>query len=101
MSRKAITYLRASDPVLGGLIDRIGPYRLKPSVEQSHFESVARAIVFQQLSGKAAGTIHGRFAGLFPDQRPTAAHLLTLEDDALRAAGLSRPKMKYLRDLAS
>lgn len=101
MSRRAVKHLREADPVLAGVIDRVGAYRLKPSTELSHFESVARAIVFQQLSGKAAGTIHGRFAGLFPGQRPTAAHLLTLEDDALRAAGLSRPKVKYLRDLSS
>ena len=101
MHRKAIRHLRENDPTLASVIDRIGPCRLKPQTDLSHFESVARAIVFQQLSGKAAGTIHGRFAGLFPAQRPTATHLLTLEDDVLRTAGLSRPKVKYLRDLAS
>lgn len=101
MHRKAIRHLRENDPTLAGLIDRIGPCRLKPQTDLSHFESVARAIVFQQLSGKAAATIHGRFAGLFPDQQPTPTHLLTLEDGALRTAGLSRPKVKYLRDLAS
>ncbi|MBC7894325.1 MAG: DNA-3-methyladenine glycosylase 2 family protein [Cytophagaceae bacterium] len=101
MHRKAIRHLRENDPVLGAVIDRIGPCRLKPQTDLSHFEAVARAIVYQQLSGKAAGTIYGRFAGLFPSGRPSADHLLALEDDALRAAGLSRPKVKYLRDLAS
>lgn len=101
MHRKAIRHLRANDPVLGALIDRVGPYRLKPTTELSHFESVARAIVYQQLSTKAAATIHGRFSGLFPDRRPTATHLLALDDEVMRGAGLSRPKVKYLRDLAS
>ena len=100
MHRRAIRHLRDRDPVMAGIIDRIGPCRLRADTDLSHFEAVARSIVHQQLSGKAAGTIHGRFAQLFPNQRPSATHLLTLSADQLRAAGLSRPKAAYLRDLS-
>lgn len=87
--------------MLAELIAQVGPCRLQPTTEQSHFESIVRAIVYQQLSGKAAGTIYGRFAELFPARRPTAPHLLTLDDGALRGVGLSRPKLTYVRDLAT
>ena len=56
--------------------------------------------MFQQLSGKAASTIYGRFAALFEDDTPVAHKLLDLEEERLRAAGLSRQKIGYLRDLA-
>ena len=62
---------------------------------------MARAIVYQQLSGKAAGTIHGRFHALYGGRAPEPAELLATGDDALRAAGLSRQKVGYLRDLAA
>ena len=63
-------------------------------------EAVARAIVYQQLSGKAAGTIHRRFHALYGDRAPEPAELLATGDEALHAAGLSRQKIAYLRDLA-
>jgi DNA-3-methyladenine glycosylase II len=100
MHRRAIRHLRESDPVLAGIIDKVGPCRLAPATGLTHFEAVARSIVYQQLSGKAAGTIYGRFAQLFPDARPNPSHLLTIAPEALRAAGLSRPKAAYLHDLA-
>src|SRR5262249_36787906 len=62
--------------------------------------SLAEAIVYQQLAGKAAQTIHGRFLALFEPGAPTAEVLATLTDDQLRAAGLSRAKTAALRDLA-
>jgi len=65
------------------------------------FESLARAIVYQQLSGKAAGTIYRRFLALFPGGRfPTAQRLASTGMDDLRAVGLSRQKASYLLDLA-
>jgi DNA-3-methyladenine glycosylase II len=100
MHRRALRHLRDADPVMAGIIDRVGPCRLAPATELTHFESVARSIVYQQLSGKAAATIYGRFEGLFRGARPSAAPLLRLPMARLRAAGLSRQKAAYLRDLA-
>jgi DNA-3-methyladenine glycosylase II len=66
----------------------------------SPFQALARSIVYQQLSGKAAATIHGRFAALMPQGSVTAEAVLALEDDVLRGAGLSRNKAAAIRDLA-
>jgi DNA-3-methyladenine glycosylase II len=57
--------------------------------------------VFQQLSGKAATTIHRRFCELYPNNRPRAESVLATGDVALRGAGLSRQKIGYLRDLSA
>jgi DNA-3-methyladenine glycosylase II len=59
-----------------------------------------RSIVYQQLSGKAAGTIHRRFCELFPGRSPNAALVIEMTDEQLRAVGLSRQKIGYLRDLS-
>ena len=67
----------------------------------THSDALVRSIVFQQLSGKAAGTIHRRFCEIYPGKRPRAEHVLTTEDSVLRAAGLSRQKIGYLRDLSA
>jgi 3-methyladenine DNA glycosylase/8-oxoguanine DNA glycosylase len=66
----------------------------------THFQALARSIIYQQLSGKAAGTIHARFNALFPNDTPTPQAVLGVSDDVLRAAGLSRQKIGYLRDLS-
>jgi 3-methyladenine DNA glycosylase/8-oxoguanine DNA glycosylase len=100
MPRAAITYLERVDPILGGVIEQVGPYKLKLRDEGTHFAFVARAIIYQQLSGKAAATIHGRFQSLFASGHPEPATLRDASDDALRTAGLSRQKIGYLRDLA-
>jgi DNA-3-methyladenine glycosylase II len=101
LARKARTHLRRVDPVLGRVIAAVGPYRPVDRTGGTHFEALIRAIVFQQLSGKAAATIHGRFLALFPNEEPTAELLLDMPDETLRAVGLSRQKIGYLRDLAS
>lgn len=101
MLRKAVNHLRRADPVMAGVIDAIGPCRFRTRPELSHFEAVARSIIYQQLSGKAAATIYGRFEALFGGDRPHASALVALGDDALRGAGISRQKMSYLRDLAA
>ncbi len=67
---------------------------------RSPFGYLARSIIFQQLSGKAAGTIHRRFLDLFPARRATPERLLALRAPKLRAAGISGGKQKALRDLA-
>ena len=100
-TRRAVAHLKRADPTLAGVIARVGPCRFEPRAEGTHFEAVARAIVYQQLSGKAAGTIHGRFHALYGGRAPEPAELLATGDDLLRGAGLSRQKVGYLRDLAA
>lgn len=97
----AVTQLRAADPKLASVIDAVGPCTFEPREEGSHFTAIARAIVYQQLSGKAASTIYGRFTQLFAPEEPVAHALLSLSDEELRGVGLSRQKSAYLRDLAS
>src|SRR6266699_5297141 len=101
LGRKAVAHLRKVDPVLGQVIDRVGVYKGWPASNGTHFDAVARSIVFQQLSGKAAGTIHGRFQGLFGGRTPLPAELATTSDEQLRAIGLSRQKSAYLKDLGA
>ena len=100
MHRKALTHLRKVDPVLRDVIERVGPCKLRPYTDGSHFEFIARSIIYQQLSGKAAATIHGRVQTLCGGT-VTAGPLSGLPDDALRGAGLSRQKLGYLRDLSA
>ncbi len=94
-------YLAAADPRLAPIIRRIGPYRLRRPRGVTPFAAVARAIVYQQLSGRAAGTIHARLCALADGRAPSAAWLLATPDDELRAVGLSRQKIAYLKDLAT
>lgn len=96
----SIRHLKRADPVLATVIDLVGPCTLAPRREGTHFDALLRAIVYQQLSGKAASTILGRVLALFGGRYPTAAELLATPDEQLRAAGLSRQKLGYVRDLA-
>ena len=97
----ALIHLKHVDKGRGRLIDRVGSLGLSANRNRSVFEYLARSIVYQQLSGKAAGTIHGRLKNLFSNRRITADRLLALPDEALRGAGLSRGKCLALRDLAT
>lgn len=99
--RKAFHHLRRADPVLSRVIDAVGPYRMTVRVDGTHFDALVRAIVYQQLSGKAAATIHGRLRALFGDRDPTPAELLAVPEETLRGVGLSRQKLGYIRDLAA
>lgn len=97
----ATTHLARVDPVMRELIQEIGPCTLTPRVERSPFESLARAIAFQQLHAKAAESILKRFIALFPGRRfPEPGELLSIDDGSIRVAGFSRPKILALRDLA-
>lgn len=99
--RKAIEHLRMVDPAMAALIARIGPCRLKVNQERDLFLTLARAIIFQQLHGKAAETIFKRTADLFPrSELFTAKDIKRASEDKLRSAGLSRNKQLALRDLA-
>src|SRR5437588_495368 len=77
------------------------PLRRNPEASGTHFEAVAEAIVYQQLSGKAAATIYGRVKALYDNKPPSPAQLLASTDESLRASGLSGQKTRYLKDLAS
>jgi O-6-methylguanine DNA methyltransferase len=98
----AVAHLRSSDPALARLIDTIGPFRLQLKKAPSVFAALAEAIVYQQLTGKAAATIFARLCALFPGapQCPRPEEILAAPDEKLRAAGLSRSKFLSLRDLA-
>lgn len=99
--RKAIAHISTVDPVMARVIDAIGSCRLTLRDQGSHFDAIARSIVFQQLSGKAAGTIHGRFESLYGGRSPLPAELTVTSDEQLRGVGLSRGKSAYLKDLAA
>ena len=101
MDHPAIPHLKQADPILGRIIDRVGQLPPGPRTGGTHLGALARAIVFQQLSGKAAGTIHGRFEAIYGGRAPTPEELLATPDETLRAAGLSRGKTRYLKDLAA
>ncbi|HXU18555.1 MAG TPA: DNA-3-methyladenine glycosylase [Terriglobales bacterium] len=95
--RKALTHLKKSDPVMRGLIEHIGPYRM--TYREPTFHSLARAIAYQQLNGKAAQTIFGRFSALAGDPL-TPEGVLKLTPEQMRAVGLSKQKSSYLVDMA-
>jgi 3-methyladenine DNA glycosylase/8-oxoguanine DNA glycosylase len=97
----SVRYLKRVDPILAGVIESVGPCRIRVSPEGTHFQALTRSIVFQQLSGKAAATILSRVTALFPDATPTPEAVQATSDEQLRAAGLSRQKISYLRDLSS
>jgi DNA-3-methyladenine glycosylase II len=96
--RKAMNHLKKSDPVLRAIIERVGPCRME--FGPAEFCSLAEAIVYQQLNGKAAVTIWKRFAAL-AGEPVTPEGILKLSDAQLRAVGLSKQKSAYLKDLAA
>jgi DNA-3-methyladenine glycosylase II len=96
--RKAINHLKKSDPILRAIIERVGPCRMEFAVPE--FCSLAEAIVYQQLNGKAAVTIFKRFAALAGDPL-TPEEILKLSDEQLRSVGLSKQKSAYLKDLSA
>jgi DNA-3-methyladenine glycosylase II len=96
--RKAVTHLKKSDPVMRAIIERLGPCRMQ--FGRPEFHSLAEAIVYQQLNGKAAETIFKRFAALAGEPL-TPAGILKLSDEQMRGAGLSKQKTAYLKDLAA
>src|SRR5580700_5354762 len=96
--RKAVNHLKKSDPILRAVIERVGPYRMEFGTPEFH--SLAEAIVYQQLNGKAAVTIFNRFAALAGEPL-TPEGVLKLSDQQMRSAGLSKQKSAYLKDLAA
>ena len=96
----AVAALRKSDPALGRAIETFGPFAMRRRAMRTPFEALLRAIVYQQLSGQAAGAIHARVVALFEGGRPTPRALALMCDERLRATGLSRAKAAAARDLA-
>ena len=96
--RKAVAHLKKCDPVLRAIIERVGPCRMEFGAAE--FSSLAEAIVYQQLNGKAAVTIFRRFVRLAGEPL-TPEGILKLSDEQLRNAGLSKQKSSYLKDLAT
>ena len=95
--RKAINHLKKADPVLAAIIEKIGPCRMQ--FGQPTFHSLAEAILYQQLNGKAAVTIFNRFTAAAGDPL-TLEGILKLSDAEMRGVGLSKQKISYLRDLS-
>lgn len=95
--RKAILHLKKSDPVLATIIESVGPYKM--NFDEPGFHSLAEAIVYQQLHGKAAATIFRRLTDLAGEPL-VPENVLKLTEEQLRAVGLSKQKLSYLRDLA-
>ena len=96
----AVAALRKSDPALGRAIETFGPFAMRRRAMRTPFEALLRAIVYQQLSGRAAGAIHARVVALFEGGRPTPRALAAMSDERLHATGLSRAKAAAARDLA-
>jgi DNA-3-methyladenine glycosylase II len=103
---EAVAALSAADPKLAKLIARAGPCTLRIAAQQSPFEALAESIIYQQLHGKAAATIHARMIASFAEVcgvgvHPAPQHLLDCPTQQLRDAGLSHNKVLALRDLAA
>ena len=98
----ALKALARRDPVLGRAMRKVTPFPGFPRSggADSHFHSLARTIIYQQLAGNAAATIHDRVRALTPGRRfPRAEELARLTDRTIQAAGISRNKLRALRDL--
>ncbi len=96
----ATAYLRDVDPIIAKAIERVGPCTLVPNPQ--FFETLVDAIISQQISVKAADAIMGRLRAVLhaeAEGKISPHALLTLEEDTLRAVGLSPQKMRYIRDL--
>jgi len=97
---EAVAHLRASDAKLTVLIDRVGAFTMQLDQSASPFESLLESILYQQLHGKAAATIHARVRAYFGGD-PTPQQLIATPDEPLRAAGVSGNKIKAFKDLAA
>src|SRR5437763_11521254 len=95
--RKALNHLKKNDPVMASIIASVGPF--KPSYHEPTFRALVRSIVFQQLAGAAARTIFNRLEAACSGE-VTPASILRLSDAQLRAVGLSKQKLSYVRSLA-
>jgi DNA-3-methyladenine glycosylase II len=94
--------LAAADATLADIIARVGPCQLRMTWRSHYFRALVEAIIYQQLSGRAAGTILQRFREIYPSRRfPTPEQILATPVGRLRSAGLSKQKISYLKDLSA
>ena len=102
MHHEAVQHLTRADRKLARIIQQVGDCTLRPARDRTLFHSLVVAVANQQLSGKAAATILGRFKAMFPGKRfPTPAQVLELPEEKLRTAGFSRAKSAAIRDIAA
>ena len=106
--RAAVRHLKRVDPVMRRIIERVGPCRLAERVQTNRLRALVTAIIAQQISWPAARTVEARFCALygcdsanFRAKFPRAEQILTTPVRRLRSAGLSRQKVKYIRDIAA
>jgi len=98
---RAVIALSQADPLLGALIARHGPCALRPAWRRGPYEALVRAVMYQQLHGRAAAAILGRFIAASPGESfPSPDTVVRLDETTLRAAGLSRQKIGYVRAIA-
>jgi DNA-3-methyladenine glycosylase II len=97
--RKPVAHLLQVDPAFGPIVKAAPDFAVHGRRQGDYFNALVRAIVYQQLAGKAAAAIHGRFLAIFGGE-PSPAAILATPDEALRAAGLSAAKTLAIRDLA-
>ncbi len=97
---KAIQHFKKNDSILFKVYKKGNIKQLKPIKKDQYFTHLCQSIIYQQLSGKAAGTIYGRFEKLFSKREITPRKILNLADERLREVGLSYQKIKYIRSLS-
>jgi DNA-3-methyladenine glycosylase II len=101
MTPAALRHLAKTDPVMRDLIRRVGPCRMRIQRRWSPFQSLVRAVVYQQLHGRAAAAIFGRLVALFDGAGfPTPQQVLAMSPRRMRSAGLSRAKVRAIKDIA-
>ena len=99
---EAVRCLSEADATLARLVSIVGPFSMEVRIMNSPFEALARNIIYQQLNGAAAATIHSRVLSVLGGKkRMRPQNILEASDEELRAAGLSRNKMMALKDLAA
>jgi DNA-3-methyladenine glycosylase II len=96
--QEALLHLKTRDPILGRVIDEVGPYGIE--FRDPNFETLVKAIIYQQLSGKVASIIFGRLLAAAGNGRLTPEGVLKLRVQKMRALGLSQQKITYIRELA-
>lgn len=97
---EAVAFLRSADATLAQVIDASGPFAVEPDPDVDPYPYLLRSIVFQQLNGTAAATIHGRVLELFGGEVPAPEALIATDAPTLRTAGVSGSKAAAMHDLA-
>ena len=98
---QAVRHLRRRDPVLSAIVDRVGRCTWETESAGSAFSSLVEAMLYQQITGKAAASVHRRLRGVLGRRHPRPHEILAASTRALRGDGLSRQKIAYMRDLAA